>query len=47
LDSHLERAVHDAGDFVAACARLNANVEDYGAVTRSDVELLPCVGTRA
>lgn len=47
LDSDLERSIDDAGDFVAAGARLNANMEDHAAVARVDVELLSGVGTRA
>jgi len=47
LDSQLERSVHDAGDFVAAGARLNANLKDHAAITRNDVELLSPVGPRA
>ena len=44
LDSDFERAVNDACDFIAAGARLDADLKDDTAVSRNDVELLAAAG---
>ena len=41
LYSHFECSVDNASDFVAARARLHANLKSHGSVAGNDVELLP------
>ena len=45
LDSYLECTIENTGNFIAAGARLNANLKNHGAVTSNDVELLAGGGT--